>query len=341
MPLSRDEKKPIVRQDLLPALQGYYATTVLLQLRRLRVLDELRQPKTPALLAKKLGVDAVMTKQLLDFLTVATSVIRPTRGGAYQLNEPSHAELIFQLEKFAGAYGPAAEALSKTLLNPNLCKKHVDEQALATAYAEAETLRGSLIPDLIASAGVKCLLDLGCGQASLLVDLARRDRSFYGIGIDANTSMCAQARRAIRLAGLSRRIVIHHGDAANPNRYLSKALRNRVDGLFAGSFLNEFFGKGEQRIVQLLKRLSQSFLGRRAWFFDYYSTLGHSKRRKEPALLPLAMLQDLAQIVSGQGIPPENAVTWRRLYKKAGCQLIELQEFESASIRWFIQTVKL
>ena len=329
------------KQDLLGALQGYYATIILLQLRRLGVLSKLVVPKTPEGLARQLGADPVMTRQLLDFLVLTTSVVRQTRPGAYQLNAPHYAELSFQLEKFAGAYGPAAEALGKTLQDPDNCANHVDQRALATAFSETKAFRSSFVSDLIVASGVNCLLDLGCGPASLLVDLAQRNPGFRGIGLDASRSMCAHARRAVRAAGLDRRIDIQHADARNPSQWSSRALRARVDSLHGSSFLNEFFGQGERGVVKMLRSLSRSFPRRRAWFVDYYSSIGQTKRKREAANFPLALLQDLAQVVSGQGVPPPNATSWRRIHKRAGCQLGRLHEFESTRIRWFVQEVTL
>lgn len=114
---------------------------------------------------------------------------------------------------------------------------------------------------------------------ALLVDMAQRNPSFSGIGMDANRSMCAQARAAVRRAGLEGRIEIRYADGANPNQYLSRSLRAKVDGLHGGSFLNEFFGEGELNVVKLLRALRRSFPGRKAWFVDYYSSLGQSKRK--------------------------------------------------------------
>lgn len=329
------------RHHLLEALQGYYATIVLLQFRRLGVLSKLVVPKTPGVVAKQLGLDPAMTKQLLGFLALTTNVVQQTRKGAYQLNGPHYAELSFQLEKFAGAYGPAAEALANTLQYPGNCANHVDRRALATAFSEAKAFQSSLVSDLIAASGVNCLLDLGCGPASLLVDLAQRNSSFRGIGLDSSRSMCAHARRAVRSAGLDRQIEIRHADAGNPSQWLSRGLRTRVDSLHGGSFLNEFFGQGERGVVKTLRALSRSFPRRRAWFVDYYSSIGQTKGKREAADFPLALLQDLAQVVSGQGVPPSNATAWRRLYKQTSCQLRRVHEFESTSIRWFIQEVTL
>jgi SAM-dependent methyltransferase len=329
------------KQGLIDALQGYYATIILLELRRIGLLSQIVKPNTPEKLARELGVDLAMTRGLLDFLALTTNVVRKTGRGAYQLNDPGYAELSFQLEKFAGAYGPATEAIGETLQYPEKCADHVDRRALATAFSEVESFRSSFVADLISASGVSCLLDLGCGPASLLVDLALKNPAFHGVGIDASVFMCRQARHAARAAGVTRRIEIRHADARNLSQWLSPALRARVDGVHGSSFLNEFFGWGELEAVKMLRELSRSFPGRKAWFVDYYSSIRQRKGNRKAADFPLALLQDLAQIVSGQGVPPANVTSWRRLYKRTGCRSVRVHEFESENIRWFIQEVTL
>ena len=328
------------KQDLLSALQGYYATIILLQLRRLGLLSKLVRPRTPQSLAQELGIDPVMTRQLLDFLVLTTTVVRQTRLGTYQLAAPRYAELSFQLEKFAGAYGPAAEAITKTLHHPLDCARHIDRRALADAFTEAKAFGRSFVAELIAASGVSCLLDLGCGPASLLVDLAQRDSSFHGVGIDASREMCREARRTARDGGVAQRIDIRRGDASNPSQWCSATLRKRIDSLHGGSFLNEFFGQGDRQVVKVLRTLSRSFPGRTAWFADYYSSIGQKKGNRK-ASFPLALLQDLAQVVSGQGVPPSDLTSWRRIYRQAGCRLVRVHEFENQNIRWFVHEVTL
>jgi SAM-dependent methyltransferase len=195
------------------------------------------------------------------------------------------------------------------------------------------------VADLIAASGVSCLLDLGCGPASLLVDLAQRNPNFYGVGIDGSKEMCVQARRTAQEGGVTQRIDIRRGDASNLSQWCPVSLRKRIDSLHGASFLNEFFGQGERQVINVLRTLSRTFPGRTAWFVDYYSSIGQRKDKRKAASFPLALLQDLAQVVSGQGVPPPDAANWRRLYRQAGCRLVRIMEFENPNIRWFVQEV--
>lgn len=324
------------KQDLLTALQGYYSTIVLSQLGAVGALRLLAVPQNYQSLAKQLGIDPAMTKHLLDFVVLTTNVVNQTRNGKYQLKEPHYAELSFQLEKFAGAYGPAVNALEKSLRDPHTCAKYVDDRALATAFAEVAVHYNSVVTELIEAAGVNCLLDLGCGPASLLITLAQRNPEFHGVGLDSSRNMCARARAAVRLAGVARQIEIYHASGEDPRRKLSPSLRAKVDAIYGGSFLNAFFGQTDRKVVKVLQTLRRTFPGRRAWFVDYYSSIGQAKRKGELGDFPLALLQDLAQVASGQGVPPADAKMWRGLYEQAGCRLRRISDFERREIRWFI-----
>jgi SAM-dependent methyltransferase len=310
-----------------------------LQLNRLSVLHDLLVPCDVKSLAAKHRLNVSLMSHALEFLARTTEVIIQKRDGRFQLGDTSPIELAFQLEKFVGAYGPALHMLGDAMRHPDAGKIHVDRRALAAAFAGAGSFLTPLVPDLIRKAGVRCLLDLGCGTASLLIELARSDREFRGIGVDASRFMYRHARRTLRENGLGRRIKVKHVDGRDLRGGLSPTEITRIDGLHGRSFLNEFFASGDRDIVEVLRQLRALFPRRKAWFVDYYGRLGHSAGSKDDCQLTL--LQDIAQTVSGQGVPPSDAKTWRAIYRKAGSRLKRAYEFQGAGIKWFIHEVEL
>lgn len=319
------------QQSLLDSVQGYYATTALLRLHRLGILEHLAKPKNSTLIANEFGIDGSILEQVLEFLTLTTSVIDSPRKGIYRLRNVSVIELVFNLEKFAGAYGPALQALPAT--------SRVDLRALAGAFVSVSDFVDPIVPEMIRDAGIRHLLDLGCGTASLLIALARNDPGFRGVGLDRNPHMYKCARRAVRSAGLANRITIRHADGADLAASLSKEERSRIDGVHGRSFLNEFFGRGDLNAVRVLRHLHRHLPGRKAWFVDYFGQLGH--KRSDSGRRQLTLLQDLAQTVSGQGVPPPSTRAWHKIYEKTLCRLLGVQEFETADIGWFVHEVIL
>lgn len=334
-----NKSSPKERGSLLDMVQGYYATALLLQLNRLDILRDLAAPRSAKALAAKHHLNVSLTEHAMEFLARTTDVITRTRKGHFQLEDISLVELTFQLEKFAGAYGPAVHAIGDAMRRPGAGKTHVNRRSLATAFMEAGSFLTPFVPDLVRKAEVKCLLDLGCGTASLLIELARSTEKFRGIGVDASQYMCRHARRSVREASLGRRIKIKQVDGRDLREGLSAAEIEQVQAVHGRSFLNEFFASGNRDIVEVLKQLRALFPGRKAWFVDYYGRLGHRVGIGEDC--QLALLQDLAQAVSGQGVPPPDAKSWRGIYHMAGVRLKRAHEFRGAGIRWFIHEVDL
>jgi SAM-dependent methyltransferase len=270
--------------------------------------------------------------QLLDYLVRSTDLL-VKKGGRYQLQATPAllATISFQLEKFRGAYGPAVMACMDSLRDERLARGRVDRAALASAFAAVANSVNQEALQAIDAARVECLLDLGCGAASLLRELALREDRFTGIGIDASAHMCRVARKLLREAGIEKRIAIVHGDAPAALSRIGMRKRERVEALYGASFLNEFFARGESGAIRALQRLRRLFPGRRAWFVDYYG--GRSS--------PVNMLQDVAQVVSGQGVPPKTRAAWSRIYRAAGCSVVSLRDYRSGPTEWFLHQVTL
>ncbi|WP_159109487.1 class I SAM-dependent methyltransferase [Bradyrhizobium sp. USDA 3458] len=188
-------------------------------------------------------------------------------------------------------------------------------------------------------AGCQYVLDLGCGPAALLIEMARADTGFRGIGVDQGRAMCRIARERAHEAGVTSRIKIFRADVRGICDVLDERVRDRVDAVHARSVLNAFFGRGSGAAVAFLRELRSAFPGRIAFFVDYYGELGHARDSRRG--FRLAALQDVAQLASGQGIPPATRRQWHVLYRKAGCTLVSADDRQQDEIRWFIHRVKL
>ena len=142
-------RKLAPRLDLLATIQGHYAGEALLALLRLGVLDALATPRKSRALARLAGVDHALLEPVLEFVRRTTEVVKRDHAGRYRLGQPSLAEIVFQLEKFIGAYGPSLRGLEATLRGAR-SSGAPDDRALARAFAavagirplEGEILRG-------------------------------------------------------------------------------------------------------------------------------------------------------------------------------------------------------
>jgi SAM-dependent methyltransferase len=329
-------RKLAPRLDLLATIQGHYAGEALLALLRLGVLDALATPRKSRALARLAGVDHALLEPVLEFVRRTTEVVNRDHAGRYRLGQPSLAEIVFQLEKFIGAYGPSLRGLEATLRGAR-SSGAPDDRALARAFAAVAGIR-PLEGEILRGMGVRGLLDLGCGPGSLLLDLGQ-DTSFRGIGVDSSAAMCRMARSRVRAAGLQSPIRIRLGDATRVRRALAGLDLGAIDAVHGRSLLNALFGQGPARAVAFLRDLRAVLPGRSGLFVDYYGELG--REASGSAGFRLAEVQDLAQLASGQGIPPPHRKAWDSVFRQAGCRLVSVLDVRADGIRWFIRQVTL
>lgn len=312
------------RQNLLEAIQGHYATGLLHAMIDRGVLRALDSPQDPVALAREFDFPADALRAALEYLATTTNVVARTKKGRYRLGAVAYPELAFQIGKFAATYGRAVETLGE---------RPPDYEALGRAYAGAAEHSAPATTELLAKAHPGCLVDLGCGPATLLIELAARDPNFEGIGLDSSPAVCRIARQRVREAGLNRRIRILRAHANDPTREIPDSLVHRVDTLHGASFLNAYFRHGDHTAIEVLKTLAKRFPERSAWFVDYYgrlhSTMNVGKHR-------LTLLQDLAQVVSGQGVPPASEKQWRRVFRKARFEVGDMYEVTARGLTWFL-----
>jgi len=303
----------------------------------LGVLEALVKPCDVERLAQPFGADPKVLRQTLDFLARSTELVECAGAGRYRLTRIPFAEIVFQFEKFIGAYGACIRGLSMVPLGAD-SKQRVDQNALASAF-EAVANIPSPVSERLKKHGCRYLLDLGCGSGALLVDMALADDGFKGIGLDTSPAMCRLARSRLSSVGVVQRVHIHRADARDVSDLLDSRERRRVEIVHGRSLMNAFFGNGTIDAVKFLRKLRRSFPGRMALFVDYYGELGRRLATREDTRL--GRLQDLAQIASGQGVPPANRAVWRSVYENAGCELISANDFQGEGIRWFIHEVQL
>jgi len=297
-------------------------------------LTRLSQPTSVENLSQSLRLHSGILAALLDFLSRTTDIVKRDKRARYKIDAPKIPEIVFQIEKFAGAYGPAVRELGGVLVS----ERHgaIDERALSRAFAEVGADR--VMKEIARQAGLKCLLDLGCGSAQLLIELAIEDPGFRGIGFEINGEMCKLARKRSRAAGVNSRIRIYEGDGRRFGSVLSERTLRSIDAVHGRSFLNAFFRSGTDEAAAVLREMGRLLPDRAAWFIDYYGELGKSWRPLREC--QLALLQDVAQIASGQGVPPADAEDWVRIYDDAGCEFSDALQIQHPGIRTFIHQVR-
>jgi SAM-dependent methyltransferase len=316
--------------DLVEAFQLSHAVATL---HDLELFNALKKPATADELAAKYAIDAGLLRGTLEYVASRTDLVRKS-GKRFVATGHYSGESRFLLDLYVGAYGRNAAQLDKLLLDSSLAPDFVDRACHARAFDSAGASTLGLLPQLIERLGFNHVLDLGCGNGALLLELARRDPNFVGWGIDLNHAMCKSAKARIRTARIGKRVHVLEGDCRNLSAALPAKVSAAVGAVTASNVANEMFADGDSRVIAWLRGMRKTLGGRPLLIADYYGRLGHKERSSRETLL-----HDYAQLISGQGVPPSSASRWRSIYRRAGCRLAHM--IEDRTTTRFIHILRL
>lgn len=322
----------------LQAIEGFYVSLILDGFHREGVLAMLKEKAELTLIAAKLRLDESLLRRLLIFVSSRCQVLDSDGHGGFVLNEVENSpDLEPLLDLYVGGFGPCLQNLPRLLHHPAEGEQLVNWQRHGDAFSGAQNNAPVWLLDLIESLQVRRILDLGCGGGQLLCGLARRMEDFEGIGIDANANVLAQAKAHAAEEGLSGRLRFHHGDVLAVAGGLSEQDREKVDLLVASSLVNAYFC--HRSVDDLLSGLQTLFPGKVMLITDYYGKLGHGE--KDMQGLDYSLLHDLAQLVSGQGVPPPNLEAWKTIYARNSCTLVQAVKARGQGVERFMHMVQL
>ncbi|MFN7779962.1 MAG: SAM-dependent methyltransferase [Betaproteobacteria bacterium] len=321
--------------ELMQALQLGHAVAAL---HALGVMDALSIARRPEDLGRQFGLDAALLRGLLDHAARATDLVR-RQGRRYRRTRAWNREARCLVGLYGLAFGTTAAQVQTLLRHPARGPTLVDRRQHALVFANHDGARAAttlgVLPGLLRQLGLQRVLDLGCGPATLLIELARTDPAFRGWGVEANAGMQVAARAALRQAGVARRVRLLRGDARAIDTVLPPAVAADVQAVVASQFVNEMFGAGTTAVVDWLRRLRRVLPGRLLVLADYCGRLGSPL----PAAGRLTLVHDHAQLLSGQGVPPARRRDWAALYQAAGGRLVLAME-DTHSTR-FVHVVTL
>jgi SAM-dependent methyltransferase len=299
--------------------------------RAVAVLNDLNvfgstKPFSAKQLAAKHGLDAMLLAGVLEYVALRTDLLRRTVRQEFVVTRKNSRFLI---DLYTGAYGSTAEQLAEILRDPAIAPASVDRVRYARAFESLDSAALGILPDVISALEFNYTLDIGCGNGDLLAELARRNPSFVGWGIDSNPAMHKLAR-----AGKGVRFL--KADGTRLREEIPESVRSQIRSITCCNFANEMFAEGERQAIKWFRELHKLFPGRPLLNCDYYGRLGRTKNRKQQRE---TLLHDYAQLISGQGIPPATMAEWRSIYSKAGCRLVHV--IEDSSTTRFIHIIAL
>jgi SAM-dependent methyltransferase len=314
--------------------EAFHLSHAVAALHEIGVFAALKKPLNVKQLAAKYSLDVKLLGGLLEYVAARTDLLR--KSGDHFISQPSYSPgTRFLLDLYIGTYGRNAAQIERLLSDPSRCAKLANRASYALAFSELDDAAAGFLPDIIRQLGLNHLLDLGCGSGALLLALAKTDSSFVGWGVDSNVVMCRATRARIRAVGLQKRLRIIHGDCRKLGSALPAGVTDSVAAVTACNVANEMFTHGQRSAVAWLLHLRKIFARRPLLVADYYGRLGHTTKSDSRETL----LHDYAQLISGQGVPPADNKVWRSIYRRAGCQLVEI--IEDKTTTRFIHIVRL
>jgi SAM-dependent methyltransferase len=301
--------------------EAYLLSHAVLALYNLRILAALKRPLTAETLARKRGLDSKFLRGILEYVAARTDFVSKT-GKRFATTQSYSNRARFLLELYTGAYRSNADQLENLMRKPSLAMSAVNRRRHARAFEEAGGLAVAWIAQLIRKLQLNYILDIGCGPATLLVQLALLDPKFVGWGLEKNPGMCKAARVKIRGACAGKRVKLLEGDSNHLPAVLPMDVTSNVQAVTACQVANEMFAAGSSHAVRWLRGIRGMLPGRILLLSDYYGRLGSETRGNHRETL----LHDYAQLISGQGVPPANITEWSAIYTAAGCRLVHVIE---------------
>ncbi len=336
---SRSKAEPSVEQherfDALELMQALQVGHAVAALHAVGVMDALNVPRSPEDLACEFDLDEALLAGLLDHIARSTDLVR-RQGRRFRHTKAWSTGARFLVGMYGLAFGAAAAQAQMLLRQPVRGAALVDRRQHALVFSRYDRAADALgvLPGLLQQLGLRRVLDLGCGPATLLIEMAGSDPAFRGWGIEANTGMHTAARAAMRQAGVARQVKLFRGDARTIDAVLPPAVVADVQAVVASQFVNDMFGAGTAGVVDWLRKLRHMLPSRLLIVADYCGRLGSSLSADRRTLV-----HDHAQLLSGQGVPPARQSDWAALYQAAGGRLVHAMK-DTQSTR-FIHLVAL
>jgi SAM-dependent methyltransferase len=290
------------------------------------------------------GFEEPVLANLFDYIKLRTNFLDSVEDltatlpvGLYY-HDPFAAHL---LDQYVGAYGPCLVELDRVLKDPSAGAELADLECHAQAFAGADQGPANReMLQILNELDVERVTDVGCGTGGLLIDFAGSRPTARGWGLDLNHAAVKTACGRIVNGGLDNRLMVFAGDSLAVKTVLPAEALEDTQVIIAVSVGNAFFGGNPARsIVTWLMALRDAFPGRLLLLRDYYGRLGFPST--DPSYFRRGLLHDVAQLLTGQGVPPYDLKTWRILLDEADCVLIKAFEGEDAEVAHFLYLIQL
>jgi SAM-dependent methyltransferase len=306
-------------------------------LQRTGVLTALRQAgsegATVDRLAREAAIKADVLAPCLFYVLLADRVLQRV-GEAWAFTEFGRKAFDSGVENsltaFVGAYGCVLQELPATLKGERTYGIDFERRGEMVALASLGATRVGFpfIIERLRRDGVRCVVDLGCGAAGVLLEFCALDSGLRGIGIDISVAAIAEARLNVERAGLASRIEFLAADLTDIARWKRCLNDSPVSAFHCTGVLHELLRDGERAVVGFLRSMRTLFPGCLFFLGEFDGRTEEDYRCVEEPLLRVKDLwyQDLIHPLTGQGKPQPREV-WLKMIATAGISVLEVAPF--------------
>ena len=233
----------------------------------------------------------------------------------------------------ARAYSPVINNIAPLLTGKSRFGVDVHKNIQLSAQGSGETgmmFMFPLVKDIIRRRGFKSVLDIGCGDATFLIDLCEANPDVTAYGLDLSAGAIEDGRRNIARHNLEDRIHLYVEDMFNV-----KSLAGQFEGIEAATsffILHEFLRCGPSKVLDFLETFRQTFPNMSLILCD---SIRHTRDQLRKRGGPLAEFQLSHDLTGQMTITREE---WKSIFTDAGFASIEEDYFDL--IRMVIYTIR-
>jgi 2-ketoarginine methyltransferase len=314
-------------------IRGYLETTTMYALLNVGLIDEMQKNQSVdiAAFAAKANLEISVLQPLCDAFYCLGMFDR--NGAGYALSEKGRnvAEVMRGWLEVCYGYAEVFDSLEPLLRKEKVYGRDLYRRSdfVARGSGEMENLLFfPMVNDIIMANGYKRILDLGCGDGTFLRNLCELNPDVECFGIDLAPQAVEEGNRAIRRAGLEKRISLFALDISKIAE-VSGALRE-VDAATVFFVLHEMLYFGEDVLLNFLRDYRRLFPGAPLIACEAVRPDLEELRRHPGISVYYFLYHDLTQQ------KPVDAEVWKRLFRAAGFESIEERNLEFARAAIYI-----
>lgn len=315
-------------------LRGFFTSSAIATLLNVGLIDELMERGSVDLqeFAARNNLDQAVLKTLIDYL-YAQKLLRRS-GDTYALTARGRVALKAGRGSFdvLYAYEDVLHNLEPLLRKQKTYGVDVNRRSHWVGKGSGEVgelLAFPMMSDTLRRGGWNRVLDLGCGDATFLIDLCERNPAVTGFGIDLSPISVADGEQRIAAQGLQDRLKLVVGDIADAGE-----MADQFPGIQAATcvyVLHELLSFDRDHTVAMLRKFREGFPGLPLVICEVIGHTADELRDKPGGVMEIQFFHQLSQ----QYLFSRDE--WRSVFEDAGFTNIDIDYLDF--VRTAIMTV--